>query len=75
MRSNFKGCNASYTINGNFGEEDFFKITLTRSGEITHKHGEQAKNQIRQPQRNKLIERILKEKLTAHDVHKESLNK
>ena len=66
--STILGCKAKYVIEGNLGNDTFAKITLTRTGNITHKKGEQAKNQIRQPQRSKLAQKIIREKLTAHDV-------
>ena len=73
--NHFLGCHAKYIVVGNYGVDVFFKIDLIRNGEITHKAGEQATNQVRGAKRSKLVERILKEKLTAHDVHIESLNK
>ena len=51
---NCLGCHAKYIV---------------CNGEITHKAREQARNQTRGAKRSKLVERMLKEKLTPHDVH------
>ena len=53
----------------------FFQINLIRNGKITHKKGEQAKIQLRGAKRRNLARRMLKEKLSPHEVHMESLNK
>ena len=50
------------------------RLVCCREGEVLHKTSSKAGIQIRQPHRGVLIQKIKRERLTAHEVSQKSLN-
>lgn len=69
------GCGAKYNITLNQLDLETYQLKSIRHGDITHLKFKPCYSQIKQPERDELAKRMIKENLTGHEIEKETFKK